>query len=126
MLTTIVLNPCNVITLIKFKSLEYLPPLPSDLFVSSAPILICFLVLHFFFIGIVLKRDFETAEATFKYIREEYDPKNKTKLKSAKKKKDTIKKKTKKPATKKVVAAKPDKAKAEPAKPGAASAPKAQ
>ena len=40
-----------------------------------------------------LKRDFETAEATFKYIREEYDPKNKTKLKSTKKKKESVKKK---------------------------------
>lgn len=42
-----------------------------------------------------LKRDFETAEATFKYIREEYDPRktNKSKLKSSKKKKADSKKK---------------------------------
>ncbi|MCC6461320.1 MAG: hypothetical protein IT260_12670 [Saprospiraceae bacterium] len=42
-----------------------------------------------------LKRDFETAEATFKYIREEHDPKkkNKSKLKSGKKKKESVKKK---------------------------------
>lgn len=42
-----------------------------------------------------LKRDFETAEATFKYIREEYDPRktNKSKLKNSKKKKADSKKK---------------------------------
>ncbi|MCC6280888.1 MAG: tetratricopeptide repeat protein [Saprospiraceae bacterium] len=42
-----------------------------------------------------MKRDFETAEATFKYIKDEYDPKkkSKSKLKSAKKKKDSGKKK---------------------------------
>ena len=48
-----------------------------------------------------LKRDFETAESTFKYIRDEYDPnkKVKSKLKSAKKKKASVKKK--KPGKKK-------------------------
>ena len=42
-----------------------------------------------------LKRDFETAESTFKYIRDEYDPnkKEKAKIKSSKKKKDSVKKK---------------------------------
>lgn len=42
-----------------------------------------------------MKRDFETAESTFKYIKDEYDPnkKNKSKLKSSKKKKDSVKKK---------------------------------
>ncbi|MBK6932902.1 MAG: tetratricopeptide repeat protein [Saprospirales bacterium] len=50
-----------------------------------------------------LKRDFETAEATFKYIRDEYNPNNKSKskIKSDKKKKETIKKKKKKPSKKK-------------------------
>ena len=42
-----------------------------------------------------MKRDFETAESTFKYIKDEYDPKkkSKSKLKSGKKKKDSVKKK---------------------------------
>ncbi len=42
-----------------------------------------------------LKRDYETAESTFKYIKDEYDPKkkSKSKLKSATKKKDSVKKK---------------------------------
>lgn len=50
-----------------------------------------------------LKRDFETAESTFRYIKDEYDPKkkNKSKLKSAKKKKENAKKKKKKPSKKK-------------------------
>lgn len=50
-----------------------------------------------------LKRDFETAEATFKYIREEYDPhkKHKSSLKSAKKKKAEAKKKKKASSKKK-------------------------
>jgi len=50
-----------------------------------------------------LKRDFETAESTFKYIQDEYDPKKKTKskVKSGKKKKDSVKKKKKKPSKKK-------------------------
>ena len=50
-----------------------------------------------------LKRDFETAEATFKYIKEEYDPKkkNKSSLKKAKKKKSEVKKKKKSTSKKK-------------------------
>ncbi|MBK9338380.1 MAG: hypothetical protein IPM98_18290 [Lewinellaceae bacterium] len=45
-----------------------------------------------------LKRDYETSEATFRYIREEQNPNSnsKSKLKSAKKKKETVKKKKKK------------------------------
>ncbi len=43
-----------------------------------------------------LKRDYETAEATFRYIREHYNPNGKSKLKSDKKEKDTKKKKKKK------------------------------
>ena len=41
-----------------------------------------------------LKRDYETAESTFKWIKDEYDPKkkSKSKLKSSKKKKDVKKK----------------------------------
>lgn len=48
--------------------------------------------------GQFLKRDFETAEATFKYIREELDPhktKPKVKKSSKKKKKESVKKKKK-------------------------------
>ncbi len=50
-----------------------------------------------------LKRDFETAETTFKYIRDEYNPnkKSKSKIKSEKKKKDKIKKKKKKKSSRK-------------------------
>lgn len=50
-----------------------------------------------------LKRDYETAEATFKYIKEEYDPKkkNKSSLKKAKKKKSEAKKKKKTTSKKK-------------------------
>jgi tetratricopeptide (TPR) repeat protein len=50
-----------------------------------------------------LKRDYETAEATFKYIKDEYDPKKKTKskLKKGKKKKDSVKKKKKKKSSSK-------------------------
>ncbi len=40
-----------------------------------------------------LKRDYETAEATFRYIRENYNPNTKSKLKSGKKQKDIKKKK---------------------------------
>lgn len=56
-----------------------------------------------------LKRDFETAESTFRFIREEYNPnsKSKSKLKSAKKKKEAAKKKKKvSPKKKKKAAAK--------------------
>ncbi len=44
-----------------------------------------------------LKRDYETAESTFQYIREEYNPNNKTKsqLKKSNKKKKSVKKKKK-------------------------------
>lgn len=50
-----------------------------------------------------MKRDYETAENTFKWIKDEYDPKKKkTKLSSAKKKKkESVKKKKKKPSKKK-------------------------
>ncbi|MEQ1744383.1 MAG: hypothetical protein ABMA02_03080, partial [Saprospiraceae bacterium] len=48
-----------------------------------------------------LKRDFETAEATFQYIREEYNPNTKAKIKISKEKKEEAKKKKKKPAKKK-------------------------
>jgi tetratricopeptide (TPR) repeat protein len=55
-----------------------------------------------------IKRDYETAENTFKYIRDEYDPKKKTKSylkhnkkKTSVKKKAPAKKKKKKPAPKK-------------------------
>lgn len=56
-----------------------------------------------------LKRDYETAEATFRFIREEYNPnsKSKSKLKSSKKKKESVKKKKKSsPKKKKKAAAK--------------------
>lgn len=49
-----------------------------------------------------LKRDYETAENTFKWIKDEYDPKKKSKLKSSKKKKkESVKKKKKKKSSKK-------------------------
>jgi tetratricopeptide (TPR) repeat protein len=49
-----------------------------------------------------LKRDYETAENTFKWVKDEFDPKKKkTKLSSKKKKKESVKKKKKKPAKKK-------------------------
>jgi tetratricopeptide (TPR) repeat protein len=49
-----------------------------------------------------LKRDYETAESTFRYIRENYNPNTKSKLKSGnKKKKDVKKKKNKKKSPKK-------------------------
>jgi tetratricopeptide (TPR) repeat protein len=49
-----------------------------------------------------LKRDFETAEATFKYIKDEYNPKDKKKLsKSSKKKKSSVSKKKKSSSKKK-------------------------
>ena len=48
-----------------------------------------------------LKRDFETAESTFQYIREEHNPNTKAKLKIAKQKKEDTKKKKKKPVKKK-------------------------
>jgi tetratricopeptide (TPR) repeat protein len=50
-----------------------------------------------------MKRDYETAENTFKYIRDEYDPKkvSKSKIKSAKKKKSSVKKTSKKKSAKK-------------------------
>ena len=55
-----------------------------------------------------LKQDYETAEATFRFIREEYNPKNKTKskLKSDKKKKDKAKKKKKSKKRKKKISRK--------------------
>jgi tetratricopeptide (TPR) repeat protein len=43
-----------------------------------------------------LKRDFETSEATFRYIKEEFDPKRKQKMKVDKKKKKELTKKKKK------------------------------
>jgi tetratricopeptide (TPR) repeat protein len=45
-----------------------------------------------------LRRDYETAESTFQFIREEQNPnsKSKSKIKSSKKKKETVKKKKKK------------------------------
>ncbi len=49
-----------------------------------------------------MKRDYETAENTFKWIKDEYDPKKKkTKLSSKKKKKESVKKKKKKASKKK-------------------------
>ncbi|MCS7037375.1 MAG: hypothetical protein RMJ33_07575 [Saprospiraceae bacterium] len=48
-----------------------------------------------------LKRDYETAESTFRYIRENYNPNTKSKLKSGKKKKEVKKKKNKKKSPKK-------------------------
>ncbi|MFN0013729.1 MAG: tetratricopeptide repeat protein [Saprospiraceae bacterium] len=48
-----------------------------------------------------LKRDFETAEATFQYIREEHNPNTKAKIKISKEKKEDAKKKKKKPVKKK-------------------------
>ncbi len=43
-----------------------------------------------------LKRDYETAEATFRFIREKYNPDTKSKLKSGQKQKKDVKKKKKK------------------------------
>jgi len=48
-----------------------------------------------------LKRDFETAESTFQYIREEHNPNKKTKSQIAKQKKEDAKKKKKKKPVKK-------------------------
>jgi len=49
-----------------------------------------------------LKRDFETAESTFRYIKEEFDPKRKQSIKiNKKKKKELTKKKKKKKSSKK-------------------------
>jgi tetratricopeptide (TPR) repeat protein len=70
-----------------------------------------------------LKKDFETAETSFQFIKEELDPHKKlpkTKLKKGKKKEDTKKKKSKKKKKKKVSAKKKKAAKAKAAKEKAA------
>lgn len=70
-----------------------------------------------------LKRDFETAENTFRYVRDEYDPKKpKFKKSSKKKKKATVKKKKKASAKKKKKAAKKRKKEREKKKKEAAKA----
>lgn len=48
-----------------------------------------------------LKRDYETAESTFRFIREKYNPNSKSKLKKGDKKKKEVKKKKKKKSPKK-------------------------
>ncbi len=57
-----------------------------------------------------MKRDYETAESTFRYIKDEHDPKKKMKTKLVKKKKDSVKKKKLSPRQKKKIAKKKKKA----------------
>jgi tetratricopeptide (TPR) repeat protein len=74
-----------------------------------------------------MKQDFETAESTFRYFKDEFDPnkKSKSKLKTGKKKKEQVKKKKKKSSKKKKKKKKTSKKKKKNSK-NSKSAPKAK